>query len=296
MPSTSRPVSPASSMALRTASTARARVVRPELLEYSVSPTPTMQYLSLSDFNDPAMSGAPPRWLRDWVVDRSAVVPAVALGHQLGQELARVGAGGVRDELGWPLGHDLAALLAALGAEVDHVVGGLDDVEMMLDHEHAGPAVHESVEDAEQPLHVVQMQARGRLVEDVEHVAAGSGGQLGGDLQALRLPSRQGGGRLAQAEIAETDVLEHAQSSGEGRLVGEEVQRLVDGHLEDLAHVPSAVLDREHLGTVAPALAVLAGDVHILEEVHLQLLESVALAALAAAPRHVEGEGARAQA
>src|SRR5882762_5268456 len=37
-------------MALRTASTAMARVERPEPREYSVSPTPTMQYLSLSVF------------------------------------------------------------------------------------------------------------------------------------------------------------------------------------------------------------------------------------------------------
>src|SRR5262245_4596930 len=37
-------------MALRIASTAIARVVRPDPREYSVSPTPTMQYLSLSVF------------------------------------------------------------------------------------------------------------------------------------------------------------------------------------------------------------------------------------------------------
>jgi hypothetical protein len=35
-------------MALRTASAPSERVLRPELREYAVSPTPTMQYLSLS--------------------------------------------------------------------------------------------------------------------------------------------------------------------------------------------------------------------------------------------------------
>ena len=49
----------------------------------------------------------------------------------------------------------------------------------------------------------------------------------------------------------------------------------------------------QHVGTIAAALALLAGDVHVLEEVHLELLEAVALALLAAAARHVEGEGAR---
>ena len=48
IPSTSEALSPASAMAFFTASTAMARVLRPECLLYSVSPTPTMQYLSLS--------------------------------------------------------------------------------------------------------------------------------------------------------------------------------------------------------------------------------------------------------
>src|SRR2546429_575183 len=50
IPATSEARSPASRMALPTASTAMARVERPEPREYSVSPTPTMQYLSLSVF------------------------------------------------------------------------------------------------------------------------------------------------------------------------------------------------------------------------------------------------------
>src|SRR5262252_3775239 len=49
MPSTPSLPSPASAMAFLMASTAIARVLRFELLLYSVSPTPTMQYLSLSD-------------------------------------------------------------------------------------------------------------------------------------------------------------------------------------------------------------------------------------------------------
>src|SRR5215813_6084379 len=62
MPSTSLALSPASRMALRTASTAMARVERPEPREYSVSPTPTMQYLSrrwlmVSPSNAPAAAG-----------------------------------------------------------------------------------------------------------------------------------------------------------------------------------------------------------------------------------------------
>src|SRR5215471_9405299 len=67
MPSTSAALSPASRIALRMASTAMARVVRPDAREYSVSPTPTMQYLSRSPrlwtsiFRLPPVSMSTPR-------------------------------------------------------------------------------------------------------------------------------------------------------------------------------------------------------------------------------------------
>src|SRR5215471_10705735 len=62
MPSTAAAVSPASRIALRIASTAMARVVRPDAREYSVSPTPTMQYLSRSPRLWTTIAGVPPLW------------------------------------------------------------------------------------------------------------------------------------------------------------------------------------------------------------------------------------------
>src|SRR5437870_13721231 len=62
MPSTSRAVRPASRIARRIASTAIARVVRPEAREYSVSPTPTTQYWSRRVFiASPCRASAPSR-------------------------------------------------------------------------------------------------------------------------------------------------------------------------------------------------------------------------------------------
>src|SRR2546422_6329046 len=62
MPSTSRAVRSASRIARRIASTAIARVVRPEAREYSVSPTPTTQYVSRRVFiASPCRASAPSR-------------------------------------------------------------------------------------------------------------------------------------------------------------------------------------------------------------------------------------------
>jgi hypothetical protein len=61
-----------------------------------------------------------------------------------------------------------AAAVAAFGAEVDDPVGGLDDFEIVLDHDDRVALVDQLVQHFEQLGDVVEMQAGGRLVEDVE--------------------------------------------------------------------------------------------------------------------------------
>ena len=88
---------------------------------------------------------------------------------------------------GRAFGHDHAALDAAFGAEVDDPVGGLDDVEIMLDHDHAVALLDEPMEDFEELADVVEMQAGGGLVQDVERVAGGAAAEFLGELDALGL-------------------------------------------------------------------------------------------------------------
>ena len=72
---------------------------------------------------------------------------------------------------GVPGGHHLSPGVAALGPEVDDPVGRLDHVEVVLDDDHGVAGLHQAPEHLEQPLHVGEVQAGGRLVEDVEGVA-----------------------------------------------------------------------------------------------------------------------------
>ena len=62
--------------------------------------------------------------------------------------------------------HDLAAAVAAFGAHVDDPVGGLDDFEVVLDHDHGVAGVGQLVQHLEQLGDVVEVQAGGGLVED----------------------------------------------------------------------------------------------------------------------------------
>src|SRR5690606_9865658 len=121
---------------------------------------------------------------------------------------------------------------AAVRSEVDDPVGGLDDVDVVLDDDQRVAAVDQAVQDVEELARVLEVEAGGGLVEDVDRLAGAAPAQLGGELHALRLPARQGGRRLADADVAEADVLHQLELARDGRDVLEELEALVDGHVE----------------------------------------------------------------
>src|SRR6478672_1200357 len=80
---------------------------------------------------------------------------------------------GRRHLLGCSLGDDPAAAIATLGAEVDDPVGGLDDVEVVLDDDDRIAPVDQPMEDLEELLDVGEVEPGRRLVEDVQRPAGG---------------------------------------------------------------------------------------------------------------------------
>ena len=183
--------------------------------------------------------------------------------------------------------------VAALRPEVDDPVGRLDDVEVVLDDEDRVAAVDQPVEDLEQLLDVGEVEPGRRLVEDVERPAGRPPRQLGRQLDPLRLAARQGRRRLAEVDVAQADVVQRLELGPDVRHRREEVERLGDGHLEDVGDRLALVVDLERLAVVALAVADLARDVDVGQELHLDLEDAVALAVLAAAALDVEAEAAR---
>ncbi len=119
--------------------------------------------------------------------------------------------------------HDLAAGVAALRAQVDQPVAGADHVEVVLDHHQRMADRDEAAEGGEELGHVVEVQARGGLVEQEEARPRrrdagmeGGGDAVGGapgsiatglpeastemarELQALGLAAGQRGHRLSR--------------------------------------------------------------------------------------------------
>ena len=78
--------------------------------------------------------------------------------------------------------YDASARFSTLRADVDNVVGNLDYVGVVLDDYDRVALVHQGVEHAEQLAYVLEMQARCRLIENVQRPLCGgpvAGGILG---------------------------------------------------------------------------------------------------------------------
>ena len=201
--------------------------------------------------------------------------------------------GNLRDLLRSSLGNDRATAEAALGTHVDDPVGALDDVEVVLDDDDRVALVGQTLDDVEQLTDVLEVQARGRLVEHVDGASGGSLLQLARELDALGLTTRERRRGLTEADVAEPHVDEGAHVTRDGRNRFEEVGGLLDRHVEDLGDRLALEVHLERLTVVARTVAYLTGHVHVGQEVHLDLERAVTRAGLAATALDVEGETAR---
>ena len=101
--------------------------------------------------------------------------------------------------------------------------------------------------------------------------------------QLLRFATGQLGGRLAQAQVAQADILQHLQATSHRWLFGKYLQGLVDGHLQHLRDVHALPTHRQGFGVVAGAMAGWAGRVDTGHEQQLDADETFTLAVGAAA-------------
>ena len=133
------------------------------------------------------------------------MVTVVGNVEDAGEGLAGVGLFGAGDEFGRALGDDAAAAFAAFGAEVDDPVGLFDDVEVVLDDEHGVAEIDEALENVEEFSNIVEMEAGGGLVKDVERAARLALGKFAGQLDALGFAAGKSCGGLAERDVAEAD-------------------------------------------------------------------------------------------
>jgi hypothetical protein len=89
---------------------------------------------------------------------------------------------------------------AAFGAEVDDPIGVADHVQIVLDDDDRIAQVGEPMEHFEQLADVVEVEAGGGLVEQVERLAGLALAQLTGQLDALGFAAGESGYRFGLSE------------------------------------------------------------------------------------------------
>src|ERR1700728_3267592 len=81
--------------------------------------------------------------------------------------------------------YQVAAVFAAFGAQVEDPVGIADHVEIVLDDDDGVAEVGEAVQDFEELAHVVEVEAGGGLVEQIESTTGLAFAEFAGELHAL---------------------------------------------------------------------------------------------------------------
>ena len=154
------------------------------------------------------------------------------------------------------------------------MVGGGEEVQVVVDDDDGGPGLEQPVEHADQGGHVERMQAGGRLVEDVQHALLAAA-QPGCDPQPLRLAAGQRRGGLAESQVAQADLVDGPQRRDDRSPVAEPVQGVAHGQREDVGY--GLAVDPDGEGGVveagAPAGRARDGDVGQVLDVEIDVAE-----------------------
>ncbi len=95
--------------------------------------------------------------------------------------------------------------------DVHHVVGGPDGGLVVLHHDEGVAHVAQLLQGGDEAAVVALVQADGGLVQDVEDPDQARA-YLGGQADALRLATGQGGGGAVQGEVVQAHVDQEAQA------------------------------------------------------------------------------------
>ena len=134
------------------------------------------------------------------------------------------------------------------------------------------------------------MKTGSGFIHDVQDVVCRPVLQLSRDLQTLRLPAGERGGRLSEPQIAKPDGRQQIQVRTEFRRAGEEGLGLINGHVQHIVDRLTAESDAQDFRPKASSSARFTPCVHIFKEIHLQFLVPVPLTPIAPPTRRVERE------
>ena len=195
-------------------------------------------------------------------------------------------------KISWsPTEHNASPLVAGLGPEIDHPVGGSDDVEVVFNNDHRVAYIAQLAQETNEDSNIGPMKADARLVEKKNRGALVREFlclcQVLSDSQSLGLAARQCTYGLTEAQIAQGHAREGLQPARDLWNRGESCDRLVDGQALDLIDVQPAQLHFEYRVLEFPSFTAFTDNMDVCHEVHINSLNPEPFAGVAAPPLHV---------
>ena len=137
------------------------------------------------------------------------------------------------------------------------------------------------------------MQSRRRFVEQINRASGARPREFSGEFHALGFAAGHRRCRLPECHVPEADIGERLQNYADFRDVFEQFQRLHDPHRQHVGNRFIVKLHRQRFGVIAAAMARVALDPDIGQEVHFDLLLAHPFAGIAAAALLVEAKSPR---
>src|SRR4029077_12634956 len=114
---------------------------------------------------------------------------------------------------------------------------------IVLDDQQRGAAFEQLAECAKKLGNVIEMQARRRLVEDVEDAFVVGAAEMRGELQALGFAAGERSRGLSEAQVAEADFVQDAEFGNNLWNVNEECERFANRQLQDFVDILTVIPD-----------------------------------------------------
>ena len=123
----------------------------------------------------------------------------------------------------------------------------------------------------EELAHIIEMLARGWLVQNIQSSPCGPARQFLGQFDPLRFSSGQGRCLLAHTDITQAHALQGHQLVPDQRHGLEEYRAFIHCHIQDIGNGFSSELDLQGFTIVAAALADITLHIDVRQEMHLDL-------------------------
>ena len=183
-----------------------------------------------------------------------------------------------------------SSTIAAFWTHVNNTVSHLNDIQVVLNDKNGVARINKTLKNNNKLSDILKMKASCWLVQNIKSFTSLLTVKLFCKLNALRLATRKRSCRLAKVNVAKTYIVESLQLVLNTRNICKECKCLVNRHVKHVGDRLAVIENLERLAVIALAMADLARNVDVRQEVHLNLDLAVALTSLAAASLDVKRE------